>query len=354
MASFGACLKRQIYLNQGRWKVYPNMSVLLVGPSGLGKDTGINEAIKFMQAMGMVPDCYGKTMERVYENLLEAGNKDFDTPAAGYLIASEITAFLGGKDYQKSMVQELTDLLSTNDALNVSLKSVKDVRVIHKPTVTMFAGSTAEWLHKAMPSGALDGGLFPRFLVVCEDSYDSIQRQVAYPLYSNERTEVVAAEEALNSYYEHARKYLLKFYNRVHDMVPIPSAREEYEAWYRTRMNRFSKAVEPYANRSRDQVHRIAMICAATRGHNYIEKEDYRFAISVMDGVAKKIDDAVRPPTVESQIGKAILKLLPCEHKSLMLVMCKSHTHKQVMEAISMLVQSGQIRRNENGKYFEL
>lgn len=356
MAAFGAMLKRQTYLDQVNWKVFPNMSVLLVGPSGLGKDTAINEAKKFMNTLGYIPDVYGKTMEQVHKNLLEVGKEDFDTPAAGYVIAAELTAFLGGKDYQKSMTQELTDLLSTNDSLDVSIKS-EGKKVIHKPTVTMFAGSTEEWLHKAMPSGALDGGLFPRFLVVCEHGYEAIQRPVAFPAYSNDRNEVEEAMAAKQAFLEQADKHIRRFYRRIEECVPLPSAREVYENWYRNRLgknSKFSAAVMPYANRSRDQVHRIAIICAASRGHNYIEVEDYEFAISVMNSVAQRIERAVKPPTVEAQIGRAILPLLPAVHQEIMRSLTERYTGKQVLEAIVTLMSAGQIKKDDRGRYIEV
>jgi len=153
----GVLCKRSVYIDQQPiggvgWKVYPNQSVMLVGPSGIGKDTAINFTQRQLEKYGSIPIIGGRTIEALYQRLISIGD-----PAVAYLPIGELTSFLGGKDYQKSMTQEITNLLSSNESVDISNKgdlTFSGPKVIKRPTITMHCGSTIEWLHKAMPSEA--------------------------------------------------------------------------------------------------------------------------------------------------------------------------------------------------------
>jgi hypothetical protein len=286
LSLIGSLLKRNIFVDQSEWKVYPNMSVLLVGPSGIGKDIAINAATSVVDAVGAVPVIGGKTMDRVKHAMLNIG-----IPAACYVPAAELTAFLGGKDYQKSMVQELTDLLSTGEKTDVSTKS-EGTKIIIQPTVTMQAGSTRDWLHRAMPDGSLEGGFLPRFVIVCEE-YGS--KFVPFVKYSTDRGERDQALRAKTIFTEEVGKLVKKYGNYSAEIIPTRAARDYYENWYRNRFSYFSPLVKPYANRSRDHLHRIAMLMAVSRGHSFLEEQDYVFGGEMVSYVASTIEKALRP-----------------------------------------------------------
>jgi energy-coupling factor transporter ATP-binding protein EcfA2 len=287
LSAIGACLKRYVYVNQVNWRVYPNMSVLLVGPSGIGKDTAITAAEEVVSAVGTCPILGGKTMDGV-----KADMADMAPPAAAFIPAKELTAFLGGKDYQKSMVQELTDLLSTGNRIDVSTKTDRQ-RYIYEPTVTMQAGSTEDWLYKAMPEGALKGGFLPRFVIICEDRP---ARHVAWVAYDNDKETTRKALEAKARFTAFVANLVERFRcGRPSEMTPDEGALNFYRNWYANRFDYFSKLVEPYANRSRDHVHRIAMLCALSCGRGYLEERDYVFAAQVIGCVADGIDSTIAP-----------------------------------------------------------
>ena len=75
--------------------------VLLVGPSGSGKDTIINPSCNLLKNLGG-QYVVGRTLEAVKESLTQMGD-----PAIGYINASELADFLGCKDYQAGLVQTL-------------------------------------------------------------------------------------------------------------------------------------------------------------------------------------------------------------------------------------------------------
>ena len=342
LSAVGALLKRNVWIDQLKWQVYPNLSLLLVGPSGIGKDITIHRVRSYLSKVNHLPIIGGQTMEYIKSSLFDLGD-----PAAAYLPTPELTAFLGGKDYQKSMVQELTDLLSTGDEIDISLRSTGR-RILKRPTITMHAGSTKEWLHKAMPEGALDGGLFPRFLILCEQ-YNS--KHIPLIKYSNLRDETFRAEKAQAEFISRSLQIITRFEAQPQEILLLDDAQDLYATWYHNRFSYFSKAVAPYANRARDQVLRMALAMAVTRNHNYIEAVDVQFGIDGMAYVASSIDSAVKPSTGEAEVAKLILDLLPETLPNILRALYKYHSRKMILEAHQLLVESGQIVADANHVY---
>ena len=262
---------------------------MLVGPSGIGKDVMIDQTRELIETTKAIPVLGGKTIDHVKAEMLKIGS-----PAACYIAAPELTAFLGGKDYQKSMVQELTDLLSTGNKCDVSTKG-EGKQIIPFPTVTMHAGTTGEWLARAMPDGSLEGGFLPRFVIVCEE-YS--RKHVAWVKYETSRMGLIAAQQAKAKYSKAVKNIVAEMCGKAYEMIPSEGAKDFYRNWYGNRFSYFSAIVRPYANRSRDHIHRLAMLMALTCGRRHLEEVDYQFAAEVIAHVAVGIDRVIAPIVV--------------------------------------------------------
>lgn len=335
LSLIGAVLKRNVFVDQELWKIYPNISVLLVGPSGIGKDTVIDQAVRVLGGVGSPEILAGRTIEILYERMLRIGE-----PACCVIPAREVSAFFGGKDYQKGMVQELTDLLSTGEYVDISTKG-GGVLKIKKPTVSMWAGSTVDWLHKAMPEGSLEGGLWPRFLIICEEYGSKHVPLIKHSLNKREKTEAHCAMEG----FEERLKEIAQKYTRRREIVLLKDAQDLYTNWYMNRIGYFSTLVKPYANRSRDMVLRIAMVSAISRGVPYIEAVDVQVGIEVLGEVAKTIDKAVQPPTLEGRIGEDVFGMVPCGMRELMIVLGRKYNSRVIKETLGFLVETGQVKQ---------
>jgi len=344
MSTIGACLKRTCWIDQKRFRVYPNMSTLLVGHSGIGKDTAIDGGEEILQELDLVPVIGGRTSETISEKLLGLGD-----PAAAVILAGELSEFFGPKDYQKGMMETITDLMSTKAYKDISLKSQKDQpRRIMRPTLTMMGGSTRDWLHTAMPEHAMSGGFYPRFLIVCEDE---VKRQVAWVKYSLPPEEIRQADDAHEGFILGAREIFRKFSN-IGEMVPRNGGQEAYEKFYAEREQYFSTAAAPYAHRCRDTALRIAIISAVSRFHDYVDKTDFEFAAHLMEYIGARVDEALAPPTVFGKIERDIMKLLPTTAAYLYRQLGLKYEHRFIEQTIKSLeFNSLRIKKDAKGIY---
>ncbi len=310
LSCIGAVLRRQRWIDQVDWRVYPNQSVMFIGPSGIGKDTIINRvqaSVEALQPLSRVGVLAGVTLELIQHKLAQLGK-----PAAAYIPAPEMTAFFGKADYQANMLTGVTNLLSNGSKVDISTKGSfinnGGESYIWEPTITMHAGSTVEWLHRGMPDGTLEGGFLGRFLIVCEEIGTRYVPLVKQGMSARELDTV--REELIT--WRRGLEEIVSGTKRPAELILDPDAEDLYTNWYHNRFRIFSKAVMPYANRSRDMVLRLAMLMAISRGHNrLIEGIDMQFGIDLMSDVARKIDAVVLPPSKEGVVAAKILDMLP-------------------------------------------
>lgn len=340
LSTIGVVCRRSIFIDQVNWRVYPPLRLMLVGPTGVGKDTAIDRGIDALAYCGNIPIIGGKSFETIQQSLVS-----LRPPAVAMIPAKELTAFIGKSNYQESMVQRITDLLSDSARVDVSTKSEGELYIV-EPTITMMAGSTPEWLQKAMPEGALEGGFFPRFLIVSED-YTG--RQIPLVKHTLNSGEVKVVNEAKERFHEWLRKLNNVMRNRLQpskrkEIILLSDAVDMYTNWYYNRKKYFSPTVRPYAERSRDQVLRLAMLLAISRERPWIDAQDMAFAIEYMQYIGARLDAAVIPVRKEAQCGQEILNILPMDLNNIRIKLISKYGRRMIQEALTFLKETNQMK----------
>ncbi len=68
-----------------------------------------------------------------------------------------------------------------------------------------------------------------------------------------------------------------------------------------------------------------------------------RFAAALMGYVARSIDKAASPPSLEAQIAKAILSLLPAKMHTIVLSLGRKYSRKDILAGLELLQATNQV-----------
>ena len=336
----GASLERNACFSYGEsGMIWPNTSVMLIGKSGDGKDTIIKPAEGVLEAAGVsyIP---GTTIEAVKLSLYKVGN-----PAVGYICAKELSAFIGGKDYQQGIVESLTDILSNSPVVDITVKGDLQnggKRLIHNPTLTMFAGTTPDWL----PEDCLAGGFLGRFVVAAEfgKKPKEVPNPGDYETYA-QRKLVQDSKEAFGKGIMELRKRFTRTHPRV--FSEDLEAKEYFANWYHNRFTYFSASLESFANRAGNLMRKVAMLMAVSRGESYISKTDYEFASGLLRYSAERLERGVIPASKEVAVGYVVLDMLPMGYSDLLKILSGKYSSLWVKRAVGFLIDSGQAKMEQ-------
>jgi hypothetical protein len=179
----GATLGRQICVDQQIFQIWPNMCTILVGPSGqVSKTTAANFAVQLAYKAEGALACdealqFGDgrfeliaekaTSEAIHTRL---AGKD---PATGLLYAGELSTFLNKKEYNKSLIQDLTRLWDCPDILPVRTQS-RDHEILRNVAVSFLGCSNEAWLVDSLPEDAFKGGFMARVLQIYQPDTDRV------------------------------------------------------------------------------------------------------------------------------------------------------------------------------------
>ena len=242
----GAALGRNVKFVKGSYSVYPNLSVIIVAPSGkCRKTSACNIGIGFYRKMGGLILADKTTPEALIEAF-----KDRDK-AVGLIYAPELAVFLGKQKYNEGMVPMLTALFDCPDEWS-SATIMRGEAKLSEVALSFLGASTIDWIQTAIPKDAFGGGFMSRLLFVVQEN---TPRVFPIPPPLDERTKKDLQSELL---------FISKLKG---DFVLTSEGRDWYENWYRTR-NVGAGASRQYAGyfeRKPDHIMRMAMILAAAR-----------------------------------------------------------------------------------------
>src|SRR5712672_2352338 len=113
LAAVSAATGRRVVINRGAYRLWPNLYVLLHGPSGIGKSVAaVNSVVLLRNAVGagirVYPeDLTGEGLSRIMHSQTDAGE-----PCVGFVFADEFGDLLGGQQYKEEFAKRLTRLYS--------------------------------------------------------------------------------------------------------------------------------------------------------------------------------------------------------------------------------------------------
>jgi len=172
MAVMSAVVQRNTWLVKGIYRVYPNLYIVFVAPTGKCRKTGaILTGEKLVQHLDFVnviadkttPEALLEALDRIDITPSSTGGATMQLSSTGFIRSKEMSTFLNKNTYSSGLITILTDLYDCPDSFRYLTRNSKPIELtdVH---VTMLAGTTPEWLATNLPEAAFEGGFMSRVI----------------------------------------------------------------------------------------------------------------------------------------------------------------------------------------------
>lgn len=286
LSMVASVLRRQVWLDMGYFRIYPNMYVVLVGPPGKCRKTvAINIATSLIADM---PEIRISADAITREALIRAiKNSETTTTMDGgkvyfhsslTIISKELSVFLGTGNHD--LLALLTDLYDCPPKWEYRTKS-SGIDTIYNVWLNMLAASTPSWLVGSIPLTAIGGGFTSRVIFVVGKD---VRHKNALPVITEKEVEL---REKLQHDLEQVS--LMKG-----QMVLSEHALERYIQWY----NEENEPLDDqrfwgYSERRHIHMLKVAMILNACKtDSNIITLESVDKSIQLLNEVEEHMVEA--------------------------------------------------------------
>jgi hypothetical protein len=286
IAVIASVLQRKCKLDWGTLTFFPNMYVVLVGPSGARKGTAMSPGLVFLEELSIKTAAEAVTREALIRELKNANNSDQNITTGKMLFhssltiwAQELTVFLGYGNLQ--LMSDLCDWYDCRNKWTYRTKNMGTDEIIGV-FVNLFGGTTPSLIRSAMPLDAIGGGLTSRIVFVFEED---IARCQPMPFLSDAQLGIR----------EQLRLDLERIYSMRGDFKVTKEFLDLWTDWYvgQHKTNPFEDSghrFEGYFRRRPVHVMKLSMIVNASRSDRMIvEASDFQRALGILEEVEKKM-----------------------------------------------------------------
>lgn len=281
-------LQRKVYLEWGPITFYPNMYVVLVGPSGrCRKGTAMGIGHKFLKDIGIPLAAEATTREALINSLEESGTKNnFSVGSDGTLydhssltiFSPELVVFLGYNNLQ--LISDLTDWYDCRDSWEYRTKN-SGVNVINGVYVNLLGATTPDLIRSSLPQDAVGGGLSSRMIFVSEWEKSKV---VPFPFLTDDHITM----------YEDLKHDLEDIYQLRGGFKITANFKQAWYDWYTNAEKnppfRDNPKFEGYVNRRGNHVLKLCMILSAAESSNMVLNSSIiEKAIVTLEEVEKKM-----------------------------------------------------------------
>ena len=243
---------------QGAYDLYPNMYVMLLADSGLGKGFGVWVAKSLVKLVDNTRVFSGRnSIQKIVTDLslvYTRKEKEMIKDARAFLASGEFVNLLLRDDQAVSILTEWYDTHYVREWEN-SLKST-GVEQLKGVNITLLGASNDEYLRESVPSAAIKGGFFGRFCFIYAKEKGAVNALIDEP---SEDEDVKRQLPAWSEYLKTIAKIKPGSQFKV-----TTRARDEFRKWYYDLNNRIKNGQlvdkTGYIHRIHDHALKIGMV----------------------------------------------------------------------------------------------
>lgn len=286
LSVIAGALQRRVYLRWGLGRIiYPNLYVVLVGPSGrTRKGMAIGIAKDFLKKVpGVVVTPESSTGQQAMTAAMKRSINSFVDPTddkikfhcAVTAFSEELAVFLGQGNIQ--YLASLTDWYDSKDEWEYeSIGRGKDS--LQGLCLNLVGGTAPDWIQSMIPQEALGGGFTSRIIFIVEE----VKRRII-PKYIPSKQEEETAEVLLRD--------LERISQLTGEMTFTPEAEDLYVKWYieqDTALSAGQPAIKDtrfagYCERRATHLQKLMLLCSASRGDDLkITATDFKTALKLL------------------------------------------------------------------------
>lgn len=290
VSAIAGALERRVWIDQGRYTLYPNFYIVFVSPAGkTKKSASVRDALSLLRKVPGIqfgPDAitWERLIERMAKNSSAEGILTLDSEVTTYSALTadvdELSTFLDVTN--KGLVSALIKLWDCPPKFDRETR-MYGIEYIENPCLNMIAGTTPSWIRDSFDKWSQEGGFASRAIFVHADTRS---RLLAFP------KRHMPANRA-------STKLSL-----IEDLKHIACLRGEYkveeealdfgEKWYEDFMTKADTGVSAstgFTNRKLDHALKMAMVLAASRrDKRYITLKDLQDATRIIDEIEPDLE----------------------------------------------------------------
>ena len=334
VSTMSTIMSRKVWLQYGRFTIYANTYVVLLGPPGNGKTTSLNFGRKIIAAIPGIPAAaQAQTKESLVKELCATQQK-FEYPggqiqaAPMSIFITELSHFLGPNSGH--MLDFLTTVYDL-DIYDARTKNKGD-NIAYGPYVTLLACTTPDWVSTYLKTDIITGGFTRRAIFVNET--EAITR-IPWPELSPEQTK--AFENVIEIGKEKSKL--------IGEIVWSNMARKWFTEWYLDQKLPQDPTIRGYYRTLKVQLMKVAMVVSICERDDLILTDEHlQIALAMLDRIAGNLASVFRAVGRNElhAVGQKIVQLLDMNNgfmpkKEIIRAMSAHANSRELWEILTML-----------------
>jgi len=291
LSAVSAIVKDKVWIDRGgSYNLYPNIYVLLFGPSGIRKGPPIALAKSIVTRVDNTRVINGRaTVEAIIKELgtvQHKKDKRIINDSCGFIVSSELSSAIIGNTNSLDILTDLFDRIYNEGEWGYRLKN-SEIIMLKNPTITWLAGTNEALFRDFVPEKNIKGGLIGRTFIIAETKPNKINSLMYSP-------EIAPNKEKIADDIRHLAQVAGPF--QMADDV-----RQAFDEWY----IKFTKDVGPKledetgtVGRVSDNILRVAMLISLAR------RTDMMLTIEDIEEAMKEVITLITPSKKVSNSAK--------------------------------------------------
>lgn len=339
-------------------RIFPNLYVFLIGPSGSGKEQAVVGAAKLGAHEPALELFMGRATRQFLLDYmtrgcpLENGVRVAVNPHL-YLVTEELGSAIRGGDLGHDLISFMTEFYSGKPTGQDGTRGTGLV-ILQDACLNWCAGTTDEWLIRAVDRTAIEGGFFARVIAVRgRRNYKERYPQMTYP----PDRDLVR---------DHLKWRVSQYALLRGGFQYTPAAQQLHDEWYMSRAEPAESIEEPSFNRSDEMVFRLSLLLRlaeidqvvddhgqSTMISPYVDVCHFHEALHLWDNLSADIPATMRKASATERsslvdiVGEMIQKARLVDHSTLLKRVGNRGFDRQMLQvAIETLKERGEVQED--------